>query len=279
MNAHNRLKNRKATKGHIKQGDKVHSSIKARQKSRRPIQSESLKKPLRPYYVKPTDEDSSKAPSLVQAAKNIPKKVSGRLQEKLAQKLVAKTHRKKTSAEPSSARHLAEIEKYKSEVEKYKKEAMQYKQNNLYLKADFENQKKRNLSERADLLKYRSHDLAVEILEVVDTFERALSFKIDPQNVQSFAEGMKMVYSAFLTALKKQGIEEVPVDGKVFDPHLCDALSKEVTSKVPPEHVSQVMKKPYKLYDKIIRFGQVVVAQTPQKSSEASHQVSKKTSS
>ena len=179
------------------------------------------------------------------------KKLHQKIQEKLAHKLVSKTKQKK---QPST--HLAEIEKYKKELEQYKKDL-------LYLKAEFDNYKKRTLSERAELLKYASESLAIEILEVVDIFERALSFKIGPQNVQSFADGIKMVYSSFLNALKKKGIEEVPVLGKTFDPHLCDALSKESTNNMPPEHVSQVIKKCYKLHDKVIRYGQVIVAQKP----------------
>ena len=179
------------------------------------------------------------------------RKFHQKIQEKLAHKLVSKAKQKK-----QSSAHLEEIEKYKKELEQYKKDF-------LYLKAEFDNYKKRTLSERSELLKYASEALAIEILEVVDIFERALSFKIDPQNVQSFADGIKMVYSSFLNVLKRQGIEEVPILGKAFDPHLCNALSSEATDKFPPEHISQVIKKCYKLHEKVIRFGQVIVAQKP----------------
>ncbi len=179
------------------------------------------------------------------------KKLHQKIQEKLAHKLVSKAKQKR---QPSV--HLVEIEKYKKELEQYKKDF-------LYLKAEFDNYKKRTLYERSELQKYASEFLAIEILEVVDIFERALSFKIDSQNIQSFADGIKMVYSSFLNALEKQGIEEISILGKAFDPNLCNALSKESTNSVPPEHISQVIKKCYKLHDKIIRFGQVIVAQKP----------------
>lgn len=194
-------------------------------------------------------------------------KLHQKIQEKLAQKLVSKAKQKRQQREP-----LAE------ELEKSKKELEQYKRDFLYLKAEFENYKKRAVSERSDLLKYASENLAVDILEVVDTFERALSFKMDPQNIQSFIDGMRMVYSSFINALKKQGIEEIPILGKAFDPHLCDALSKEVTDTVPSEHISQVIKKPYKLHEKVIRFGQVIVAQkTSDKASKGDTDLSQQT--
>ena len=196
------------------------------------------------YAVKKHTRSKTKPP-----AHKSQRKLHQKIQEKLAHKLVSKAKQKKQSSV-----HLAEIEKYKKELEQYKKDF-------LYLKAEFDNYKKRALSERSELLKYASEALAIEILEVVDIFERALSFKIDPQNIQSFADGIKMVYSSFLNVLKKQGIEEVPILGKPFDPHLCNALSKESTDSVPPEHISQVIKKCYKLHDKIIRYGQVIVAQ------------------
>ena len=199
-------------------------------------------------------KSKSKASSLKTSGK-----LHQKIQEKLAQKLVSKTKQKKQ--QPS---HLAE------DLEKSKRESEQYKKDFLYLKAEFENYKKRVLSERSDLLKYASENLAVEILEIVDTFERALSFKMDPQNIQSFIDGMKMVYSSFINALKKHGIEEIPILGKPFDPHSCDALSKEITDTVPPEHISQVIKKPYRLHEKVIRFGQVIVAQK-KVSDEVSH--------
>ena len=198
------------------------------------------------YVVKKHTKSKTKSP-----AHKPQRKLHQKIQEKLAHKLVSKVKQKK-----QSSAHIVEVEKYKKELEQYKKDF-------LYLKAEFDNYKKRALSERSDLLKYASEALAIEILEVVDIFERALSFKIDSQNAQSFADGIKMVYSSFLNTLKKQGIEEVSILGKAFDPNLCNALSKESTNNVPSEHISQVVKKCYKLHDRIIRFGQVIVAQKP----------------
>lgn len=254
-------KNKQINKTDSRQGiaHKARLTHKAHQKHR-PFRQTKFKKPLQTdAHVK--GKDSSKTSSLAQAAKNIPKKMSGKLQEKLAQRLIARTKQKKVHLNVQQAKQNAD------ELEKYKKQLAQYKNDFLYLKAEFDNYKKRISSERVDLLKYRSEKLATEILEVVDTFERALSFKMDPQNIGNFVKGMKMVYSAFITTLKKEGIEDVRVLGKHFDPQVCDALSQEATSDYSPGHVCQVIKKPYKLHDKVIRFGQVVVAQKPQASS------------
>ncbi len=130
----------------------------------------------------------------------------------------------------------------------------------LYLKAEFDNYKKRVIKERSELVKYGSEHAFSQILEIVDNFERALSIEITPENLKSFEEGMRMVYSSLIETLKRLGVEEVESEGKPFDPNFHEALSAEETNDVPEGHVLRILKKPYKLHDKIIRPGQVIVA-------------------
>jgi molecular chaperone GrpE len=55
-------------------------------------------------------------------------------------------------------------------------------------------------------------------------------------------------------------VEEQVALGTAFNPTLHEALSSEETSEFPEGHISRVFKKPYKLHDRIVRPGQVVVA-------------------
>ena len=64
-------------------------------------------------------------------------------------------------------------------------------------------------------------------------------------------------------ALNKSGIQEVPADGQPFNPLQHEAISSEPSTTIPAGHITRVFKKPYKLHDKIIRTGQVVVAMAP----------------
>ena len=199
------------------------------------------------------------------------KKSYHKIQDKIAHKLASQAKHPK---EQSDSQTFKELERYKKELHQCQTERDQYKNNLLYLKAEFENYKKRTLSEKANFLKYACEPLAIEVLDVVDTLEKVLSFKIDSQNIQSFSDGIKMVHSAFIDALKKHNVIAVSVLGQHFNPHLCDALSKEPSDKVPPEHISQVIKKPYKMHDKVIRFGQVIVAQANPESKTAQESLS-----
>jgi len=145
-------------------------------------------------------------------------------------------------------------------------EAAKWKNEYLYLKAEFENYKRNNIKERSDLLKFGAERVARDILEVVDNFERALQTKITPETIQTFKVGVEMTAKELKDVLSKHGITEVPSEGQPFNPAHHEAISSEPTMAVPVGHVSRVFKKPYKLHDKIIRMGQVVVASKPEES-------------
>lgn len=142
-------------------------------------------------------------------------------------------------------------------------EAEKFKNEYLYLRAEFENYKRNAIKERSDLLKYGSERLLVDVLGVLDNFERALEVKATSENLSTYVKGVEMTAQEFKAALTKFGVSAIESEGKAFDPMIHEALSSEETDKVPAGHVSRVFKKPYKLHDKVIRTGQVIVAKTP----------------
>jgi molecular chaperone GrpE len=138
----------------------------------------------------------------------------------------------------------------------------------LYLKADFENYKKRMIKERSDVMKYGSENLIVSLLDLVDNFERAMSIEITPENIQSFSDGVKMISSEFKNVLNRFGVTEVKALGENFDPSVHEAMGTEPTDEYKPGTVSKVFTKPYKLHDRLIRPGKVVIAQEAKKTDE-----------
>ncbi len=133
----------------------------------------------------------------------------------------------------------------------------------LYLRADFDNYKKHVIKERADLLKYGSERLLVELLGVLDNFERALETKVSPENLETYSKGVSMTAAELRSTLQRHGIQETPCLGVQFDPMTHEALGSEHSSEYANGHISRVFKKPYKLHDKLIRPGQVVVSKGP----------------
>lgn len=167
------------------------------------------------------------------------------------------------SENPSSAENIENSSSV--EIEEFKKQVEKLQNDYLYLKADFENYKKRVIKEKSDLSKYGSESLVIALLDLVDNFERALSLEIKPENVQSFADGIKMVSNEFKNVLTRFGVSEIPSLGVPFDPNFHEALGTEPTSEVPAGHITKVFSKPYKLHDRLVRPGRVVVASAPTK--------------
>jgi molecular chaperone GrpE len=171
---------------------------------------------------------------------------------------------KKTGAEGSEmSGAMSGAEAASSELELAIEDAAKWKNDFLYLKAEFENFKRNTLKERSDLLKFGAERVTRDILEVVDNFERALQVKLSPETLNTFKVGIEMTAKELKEVLSKHGVQEIASEGQAFNPAHHEAISSEPTASVPAGHVARVFKKPYKLHDKVIRMGQVVVATAP----------------
>ena len=168
---------------------------------------------------------------------------------------------KKQTAPP--AENPEEKAPAKTELEMAQEDSLKWKNDFLYLKAEFENYKRNALKERSDLLKFGAERMARDVLEVMDNFERALQVKLTPESMQTFKVGVEMTAKELKEVLTKHGVQEVPSEGQPFNPAHHEAISSEATTTVPNGHIARVFKKPYKLHDKVIRTGQVVVAMAP----------------
>jgi molecular chaperone GrpE len=126
----------------------------------------------------------------------------------------------------------------------------------LRLAADFENFKRRALKEQSELLKYQGEKIVVDMLEVLDNLELALSHSSASQD--SLKTGLEMVYKLFVEKLGKWQIRGDSSVGTQFDPQKHAAISR-----VPGAESGVIvgeLKKPYYYKDKLIRCGEVIVA-------------------
>lgn len=176
---------------------------------------------------------------------------------------MAEEKNKESQNTEASAENSAAATPIKSELEQSQEETSKWKNEYLYLRAEFENYKKHAIKERSDLLKFGIERIGRDILEVMDNFERALQTKISAENLQTFKTGVEMTAKELKETLNKHGIQEVPSENQPFNPLFHEAISSEPTTQVAEGHVTKVFKKPYKLHDKVIRMGQVVVATAP----------------
>jgi molecular chaperone GrpE len=126
----------------------------------------------------------------------------------------------------------------------------------LRLAADFENFKRRALKEQSELLKYQGEKIVVDMLEVLDNLELALSHSSASQD--SLKTGLEMVQKLFVEKLGKWQIRGESSIGTQFDPQKHAAISR-----VPGAESGVIvgeLKKPFYYKDKLIRCGEVIVA-------------------
>jgi len=129
--------------------------------------------------------------------------------------------------------------------------------------ADAINYRRRKDEETAQMLKFANQDLIMELIPLVDNFERAL--KVDESQmtaeVSKFLTGFKMMHTSLIEILKKFGVEEINRVGEKFDPSQEQALVAESVPEMEDEVVIEVLLKGYKLKDRVIRPASVKINQ------------------
>ncbi|MFC0089779.1 nucleotide exchange factor GrpE [Allobacillus sp. GCM10007491] len=155
----------------------------------------------------------------------------------------------------------ANSEENQSELNQLKDENADLNDRLLRLQADFDNYKRRMKKEKEMDLKYKSQELATEIIPVLDNFERALQTGADQENVASFVEGVEMVYQQLQQALEKVGVTEIEAEGKEFDPTIHQAVMQVEEDGYDSNQVIEVLQKGYQLKDRVIRPAMVKVNQ------------------
>ena len=129
--------------------------------------------------------------------------------------------------------------------------------------ADLVNYRVRKDEETANQLKYANKDLIIELLPIVDNFERAIgSEKEDATDeMKKYYEGIHMIYNNLKETLKKFGVEEINRVGEIFDPNLEQAILTGLEEDKEDEAVLEVFQKGYKLKDRVIRPASVKINQ------------------
>lgn len=123
----------------------------------------------------------------------------------------------------------------------------------IRLLADFDNFKKRTSKERLEFYNSALEDIVVQLLPVLDDFERALDSTGNSDTGSGFLEGFEMIFRQLKDVLGKFGLSEIDVLGKPFDPYYSEAVMKEPSQEHEENTITEVFKKGYKLNDKVIR--------------------------
>lgn len=150
-----------------------------------------------------------------------------------------------------------------AKVAENEKQLQQYKELLLRKAAEFENYKKRVESDSAAIVKFANEELIMEVLPIVDDFERSLKLSKDQKELESFYKGVEMIYQKMQKMLATQGVKTMETIGKEFDVEFHEVLMQVPKNDVPPHTVVEEVEKGYLLNNKVIRHAKVIVSHTP----------------
>ncbi|MEM1168372.1 MAG: nucleotide exchange factor GrpE [Cyanobacteria bacterium P01_H01_bin.35] len=133
------------------------------------------------------------------------------------------------------------------------------------LGADFDNFRKRTEKEKQELDTQVKCATIIELLPVIDNFERARS-QIKPANDGEMAihKSYQSVYKQMVESLKKLGVSRMRPEGEEFDPNLHEAVMREATTEHPEGTVIEELVRGYILGERVLRHAMVKVATAPE---------------
>lgn len=147
------------------------------------------------------------------------------------------------------------------ELTKVKAELSETKDKYLRLYSEFDNFRRRTAKEKLDLVSTANEDLMIELLPVIDDFERAIkSFDSDNGDIDNTMEGVMLIFNKLKNVTEKKGLKGMETNpGDDFNSELHDAISHiPAPEEIFKGKIIDTIEKGYYLNDKVIRFAKVV---------------------
>ncbi len=155
------------------------------------------------------------------------------------------------SGESDLEKKMEQLEKEKNELEDLLKRKV----------AEFDNYKKRVLREKEEYRVLANKNLVLEILPIIDNFDRALKVADQNQNFKAMMEGLKMVHNQMENLLSNHEVEVIKSLGEEFDPNLHEAyLTEETDDEESANKVIDEFERGYRMGNNVIRSSKVKVA-------------------
>jgi len=148
------------------------------------------------------------------------------------------------------------------ELDKLHKEISELKDKYLRLYSEFENYRRRTAKEKLEMVSTANEELMIELLPVIDDFERAIkAFDDNNSEIESMKEGVNLIFSKLKNVTIKKGLKLMESNpGDEFNAEIHDAITQipapedELKGKIV-----DTIEKGYYLNDKVIRFAKVVI--------------------
>jgi molecular chaperone GrpE len=174
------------------------------------------------------------------------------------------------SDDPPPTETAAKVEgSLADELSKLKAEKAELMQTMIRRQADFENFRKRTERDRHEEGRRGVERLIVDLIPVLDGFDRALQAHEDPA-YEEYRKGVTLIRKQLWDAIARHGVQRIEAAGKIFDPHQHQAIERLESEEYPDGIIVAVFQDGYTFHGRVLRPAIVRVA-VNSKESESSN--------
>lgn len=146
-------------------------------------------------------------------------------------------------------------------IERLEKRVAELEDIRLRQMAEFDNYRRRTNKEKLELMDTASEKLLVDILPLVDDFERARAAMGKTEDINSLREGIDLIYNKFIAWLDKQDVHAIDTADADFNTDEHEAITTFAAGEDKKGKIIDCTQTGYKHGDRVIRFAKVVVGE------------------
>ena len=154
-----------------------------------------------------------------------------------------------------------------AEVAKLATDLDELRQTLMRRQADFDNYRKRVEKERGEDSRRATARVIEGLIPVIDGFEHALAAHRESE-YENYRKGFELIYKQLLENMTRLGVERTEPVGKLFDPHLHQAMDRTETTEHEDGTILQVFQPGYVFHGRVLRPAMVRVAVHPSEASK-----------
>ncbi len=170
--------------------------------------------------------------------------------------------RSDSSIEPVDeiASEESDLERLRADLDEARTKAEEYLRLAQRSQADFVNFRRRIDEERSQQAREAARAVVLQLLPILDDFERALA-SADPADLESsWGKGVALIERNLRGVLAAEGVERIEAQGTEFNPWEHEAVGYQPAVDADEGTVLHVVRPGYRQGDRVIRPAQVIVA-------------------
>ena len=165
----------------------------------------------------------------------------------------------------SPTKLLADIEQLRNELQAATAKADEYLAGLQRERAEFSNYRRRTSEEREAMLGLAGEDLIRKVLAIADDFDLAIDNRPAELGGNSWVEGVTAIDRKLRALLESEGVKAVDAEaGRPFDPREHEAIANVPGTGRAEGEIVDVVRRGYKLRDRVLRPALVAVAAAPE---------------